>query len=417
MGILLLIFCPRRGSVVGHYLLNKQIIVGITGGIAAYKSADLVRRLRDEGAKVRVVMTKNAKEFITPLTMQAVSGHPVYDDLFSLQAEAAMGHIELARWADIVLIAPASANFMSELKSGGAKDLLTTICLATKAPIALAPSMNQVMWETISTQNTIAQLKDKKILIWGPGVGSQVCGEFGPGRMLEPLDLVEQIAKIFANKSLSGKRILITAGPTREALDPVRYISNISSGKMGYALAQAAREAGASVTLISGPVILDKPQGMQSIDVISAEQMFDAVMTEVKSNDIFISAAAVSDYRAMYPNLQKINKIEQKIHLELVRNPDIVSEVANLKDKPIVIGFAAETENLIENAKAKYHKKNLDMVIANQVGKNLGFERDDNSVVVLWRDNQRIFPLMPKQKLARELIILIGEFFGERKNG
>jgi phosphopantothenoylcysteine decarboxylase/phosphopantothenate--cysteine ligase len=393
-------------------LINKQIILGVTGGIAAYKSADLARRLREAGAEVRVVMTAKAKEFITPLTMQAVSGNPVHDDLFDLHAEAAMGHIELARWADLVLVAPATADFMARMVSGEANDLLATLCLATKAPIALAPAMNQAMWKNTTTQANLQVLKERKIHIYGPGEGNQACGDVGPGRMLEPLEITERAASLFAPGSLTGQRVLITAGPTREAIDPVRYISNASSGKMGYALAAAAVEAGARVTLISGPVNLEKLSHVETIDVISAQQMYDAVMHEVKTCDIFLAVAAVADYRSKEISTQKIAKTDAAPHLDLELNPDIVASVAQLPTRPIVIGFAAETHDLVAHAQAKLKNKKLDMIIANDVTQSqVGIGSDDNAVTVLWQDQQQTFPSMSKQKLARELIALISENF------
>ncbi len=389
-------------------IANKQIVVGITGGIAAYKSADLVRKLREQGAVVRVVMSENAKQFITPLTMQAVSGHPVHDDLFDLQAEAAMGHIELARWADAVLIAPATANCMSRLARGEANDLLTTLCLATGAPVAIAPAMNQAMWKDTQTQTNLQVLQAKGIYIFGPGEGSQACGDIGFGRMLEPVELVEQIADLFSSELLNNKRVVITAGATQEAIDSVRYISNPSSGKMGYALAQAAVEAGAAVTLISGPVSLPKPERMRCVDVITAEEMLNAVMQEVGECDIFIGAAAVADFRCKNPSLGKVPKKELSLELMLEHTPDIIAEVANQANRPYVVGFAAETDHLLEKAKAKLTKKKMDMIIANQVNEpGIGFNSDDNAVTAIWQDQQQSFLKMPKRKLAKELINLI----------
>lgn len=386
-------------------LIHKHIIVGITGGIAAYKSADLVRRLRDAGASVRVVMTANAKQFITPLTLQAVSGHPVHDDLFDLEAEAAMGHIELARWADMILVAPASADFMARLRNHEANDLLTTLCLATKAPIAIAPAMNQVMWQSAKVHTEA--LNARGVHIFGPGEGSQACGDVGLGRMLEPLEIVEKAAKLFATGVLAGKKVMITAGPTHEAIDPVRFMTNGSSGKMGYALARAAYEAGAEVTLISGPVNLSKPAGIHTINIITALEMQQVVLENIKSCDIFFGVAAVSDFRAKTIATNKIPKNEVSLTLELERNPDIVATVANLPHKPFVVGFAAQTEDVIEKAKAKLKAKNLDMIIANQVGSGLGMGADENQVTVIWREGQREFPMMGKDKLARELVVEI----------
>jgi len=391
-------------------LKNKQIVLGITGGIAAYKSAELVRRLRDEGAKVRVVMTDHAKQFITPLTLQAISGHPVHDDLFDVQAEAAMGHIELARWADLVLIAPASADCLAKLAHGHANNLLTTLCLATEAPVTLAPAMNGVMWKNTATQQNVQALQARGIMICGPGEGAQACGETGAGRMLEPHEIIAQIIPCFGTSRLNGKRILMTAGPTREAIDPVRYLTNASSGKMGYALAEAAQEAGATVTLISGPVHLSKPTRVECIDVISAQDMFNQVMNHISQSDIFISVAAVADYRCQTVATQKISKIEEIMNLTLERTPDILSHVTQLPHKPFIIGFAAETENVLVNARTKLQKKKLDMLIANQVGEaNTGFDSDENQVIILWQDQEITLPNMSKTKLARALVTFISE--------
>lgn len=391
---------------MNKFLVNKNIILGITGGIAAYKSADLTRRLREAGAEVRVVMTAHAKEFITPLTMQAVSGHPVHDELFDLKAEAAMGHIELARWADAIVVAPATADFMARLLNGEANDLLTTLCVAAKAPIILAPAMNQAMWKNTLTQHNAQALREKGIHFFGPAEGSQACGDVGPGRMLEPLDIVERLSAIFATNVLSGKHVVITAGPTRENIDPVRYISNASSGKMGYALAEAAFEAGARVTLISGPVNLPKPARVNVVDVVSAQEMFDAVMAQMKDCDIFISVAAVADYRCKQVATQKIAKTADTLTIELERNPDIVASVAALSPRPFVIGFAAETHDVLQKAQAKLENKKLDMIIANDA--NVGIGSDENAVTVLWgKGKQEEFALMAKKKLARELMQLI----------
>jgi phosphopantothenoylcysteine decarboxylase/phosphopantothenate--cysteine ligase len=389
-------------------VVNKQIILGVTGGIAAYKSADLVRRLREAGAEVRVVMTESAKQFITPLTMQAVSGNPVHDDLFDLHAEAAMGHIELGRWADLILIAPATADFMARLVNGVADDLLTTLCLVTTMPIVVAPAMNQAMWKNTQTVENVQALQTKKIQVIGPAEGSQACGDVGPGRMLEPLEIIARLQTIFATGSMSGRRVVITAGPTQEAIDPVRYITNASSGKMGYALAQAAQEAGAQVTLISGPVHLEKPSRVKCINVVTAQQMQEAVLANVTDADLFMSVAAVADYRCKTPASQKMAKRSDELTLELVRNPDIVTSVASLDKPPFVVGFAAETENLIPHAREKLQRKKLNMIVANEVGKaGTGISSDDNAVSVLWQDQQQDFALMDKRKLARELINLI----------
>jgi phosphopantothenoylcysteine decarboxylase / phosphopantothenate---cysteine ligase len=387
-------------------LANKQILLGVTGGIAAYKSADLVRRLQDAGASVQVVMTPAAQEFITPLTMQALSGHPVHIQLLDPEAEAGMGHIQLARWADLVLIAPATADFMARLAQGVGNDLLTSICLATAAPIAMAPAMNQGMWRNAATQSNLDTLIDRKVHIFGPADGGQACGDVGPGRMLEPLQIIDMASRLFTTGSLAGKKVVITAGPTREAIDPVRYISNHSSGKMGYALAQAAIEAGAQTVLISGPTQLMKPARAQCIDVVTAGEMFSASMQEVQDCDLFIAAAAVADYRPATVAAQKMKKNEsESITLTLVKNPDIVASVAALPRRPFTVGFAAESEQLLDYARAKLERKNLDMVIANNISENyIGFNSDDNAVTLIDKNSTMEISQRSKQQLARELI-------------
>lgn len=396
------------------FLANKHVLLGVTGSIAAYKSADLVRRLREVGAVVRVAMTRNAERFITALTMQAVSGNPVHTDLFDVHAEAAMGHIELARWADVILVAPASADFMARLVHGHANDLLTTLCLASKAPIALAPAMNQGMWKHTLTTGNVQALIEQRIHLFGPAEGDQACGDIGPGRMLEPGELIGKLNELFSTGALAGTRVLITAGATQEAIDPVRYISNHSSGKMGYALAQAAREAGASVTLISGPVHLDAPHGVSRLSVTSAQEMHDAVMKKISECDIFLSVAAVGDYRAKHINDQKIHKKDEHFQLELVQNPDIVASVGALAKKPFIVGFAAETEELVKQAHAKRERKKMDMIVANQVGQGIGMGSDDNEVTVITADREIHFARMPKGHLARELIALMAAEFKKR---
>lgn len=392
---------------MGH-LSNRHILLGVTGGIAAYKSAELVRRLQDHGADVRVVMTRAAQEFITPLTLQALSGNAVHTDLLDPAAEAAMGHIEMARWADLVLVAPATADFVARLAHGHADDLLTTLCLATPAPIALAPAMNQGMWRDAATQANIALLRSRDVALFGPAEGSQACGDVGPGRMLEPDHLAALAADLFPSRLLDGKRVLITAGPTREAIDPVRYISNHSSGKMGFALAQAAAEAGAQVTLVAGPVALKTPERVQRIDVESAQQMFDAVMASSGECDIFIAAAAVADYRPGQAAPDKIKKQNEEMALTLVRNPDIVAAVAQRRPKPFTVGFAAETQNVREYARGKLERKNLDMIVANDVAApGIGFNSDSNAVTVLWPSGEVEIGERSKTLLARELIMLI----------
>ncbi len=394
---------------------GKRILLGVTGGIAAYKSPDLVRRLRERGAEVQVVMSAGAQQFVTPLTFQAVSGRPVRSDLWDSAAEAAMGHIELARWADLVLVAPATAGFLARLATGQADDLLTTLCLATQAPIAVAPAMNQAMWGNAATRANVATLQQRGIRILGPAEGDQACGETGPGRMLEPLDIVRHVAEWLVPKGpLSGRRVLITAGPTRERIDPVRFISNRSSGKMGFAVAQAARDAGAEVVLISGPVSLATPPGVRRVDVESAADMLEAVLREVDQADIFISTAAVADYRPVRPADQKIKKTADRMDLEMEKTVDILGTVAARTVRPFVVGFAAETESVEQHARTKLLKKNLDMIAANEVGDAKAFDTDDNQLTVLWRGGRRELGRASKAKLAEELIALISEVWAER---
>ena len=390
-------------------LADKRILLGVSGGIAAYKSAELVRRLKDQGAEVRVVMTRSAKEFITPLTLQAVSGHPVADSLLDPAAEAGMGHIELAKWADLVLIAPASANLMARLAAGMADELLTTLCLATPATVALAPAMNQQMFRNAATQANLDTLASRGILLWGPDSGSQACGDVGPGRMLDPLELVERCCQqLTAEPLLAGVKLLLTAGPTREALDPVRYISNHSSGKMGFALAAAAAELGADVTLVAGPVNLPTPAGVRRIDVESALQMQAAVMAEVAQQQIVIGCAAVADYRPEEISPQKIKKSADEMVVALVKNPDIIAEVAALAAKPFVVGFAAETRDVEHYALDKMARKKLDMIAANDVAREgQGFNSDDNALTVFWPGGRQELPLARKTEVARHLLALI----------
>ena len=388
-------------------LTNKRVILGISGGIAAYKSAELVRRLRDQGTEVQVVMTRAACEFITPLTMQALSGRPVFTELLDHDSEAGMGHIELARWADVILVAPSSANFLARLNAGQADDLLSALCLAAAIPILVAPAMNQQMWLNPATQANVTSLRSRGIRIAGPGVGDQACGETGPGRMLEVPELMAAVAAVFETGALAGSHIMITAGPTREAIDPVRFISNRSSGRMGYALARAAVEAGASVTLVSGPVSLGVPERVRFIAVDTAEQMRAAVMTAIESQDIFIGTAAVADYRSVEIAPGKIKKSESGLHLDLVRNPDILAEVAGLPHPPYTVGFAAETSDLLANAREKLAGKGINMVAANLVGAGLGFESEDNALEVLWNDGNISLALTSKEKLARQLIDIV----------
>jgi phosphopantothenoylcysteine decarboxylase / phosphopantothenate---cysteine ligase len=397
---------------------GKRILLGVTGGIAAYKSPDLVRRLRDRGAEVQVVMTAAAREFVTATTFQAVSGRPVRTDLWDAAAEAAMGHIELARWAEVILIAPATADFLARLAAGQADDLLTTLCLATEAPVAVAPAMNHVMWSNAATRANVATLQQRGIHIFGPGAGDQACGEIGEGRMLEPLDLVDRIAALpNGDGPLRGRRVLISAGPTRERIDPVRFISNRSSGKMGFAVAQAAREAGAEVVLVSGPVSLPTPPGVRRIDVESAADMLTAVLKEVEGTDIFISTAAVADYRPARPADQKIKKTSDTLDLCMERTSDVLATVAARPERPFVVGFAAETESVEQNARLKLLKKNLDMIAANEVGHDKAFDCEDNQLIVLWRNGRHELGKASKLALARELVALIAESFAAARTG
>src|SRR6188768_75068 len=396
---------------------GKRVLLGVTGGIAAYKSPDLVRRLREQGAEVQVVLTAGAREFVTPLTFQAVSGREVRTDLWDENAERAMSHIELARWADFVMIAPATADFIARLATGQADDLLTTLCLATAAPIALAPAMNRLMWSNPATQSNVATLKARGIHVWGPGEGDQACGEVGAGRMLEPTQLAGFVMNTLAPTGpLAGKRVLLTAGPTRERIDPVRFISNRSSGKMGFAVAAAAREAGADVTLVCGPVSIATPPGVQRIDVESAADMLNAVMKHIDGVDIFIATAAVADYRPACPVECKIKKTSESMDLKMERTVDILATVAARASRPFVVGFAAETDSVEQYARQKLLKKNLDMIAANEVGHDKVFEKDDNALLVLWRDGRRDLPHAPKVALARDLVALIAERYGERKS-
>lgn len=394
-----------------NLLQNKRILLGVTGGIAAYKSVELVRRLRDRGCEVRVVMTAGAQEFIRPLTFQAVSGQPVRTHLFDNEAEAAMGHIELARWADAILIAPCSAHTLARLAQGLAEDLLSTLCLAADCPLAIAPAMNRIMWGKPATQENLKLLQQRGVHIFGPDSGAQACGEVGEGRMLEPLALVEAANGLFRAQSLSGRRLLITAGPTRESIDPVRFLSNHSSGKMGYALACAAAEAGADVTLVSGPVALSAPEGVRRIEVETALEMHSVVMQQAQKTDIFIACAAVADYRVAEPHASKLQKTSETLELKLVRNPDILAEVASLPAPPFTVGFAAETDKLRERALAKLKRKGVNMIAANLVGAGKGFAADENALQVFWPEGEREFSLMSKTKLARQLLTLIARIY------
>lgn len=394
-----------------NLLANKRILLGITGGIAAYKSADLVRRLKEHGCDVQIVMSEAATRFVTPLTFQALSGRPVRTDLFDAQAEAAMGHIELARWADAILIAPCSANTLAKLAQGAAGNLLTTVCLAGDAPLAIAPAMNRLMWDNAATRNNVAILKARGISIFGPASGQQACGETGEGRMLEPLELLELTGKLFRSDALSGKQVLITAGPTREAIDPVRFISNHSSGKMGFALAEAAHEAGAAVTLICGPVHQIMPEGVTRIDVESALDMHAAVLQRIHNSDIFIGCAAVADYRVADPATDKLKKSDDEKQLVLIKNPDILAEVAALDKPPFTLGFAAETDDLAHNAQLKLKRKNVNLIAGNLVGYGRGFNTDENTLEIFWRNGHVSLPQSTKAQLARQLIRILAEHY------
>lgn len=413
--------------VYGSYIIGcavvmlngRQILVGITGGIAAYKTAEFVRLLIKSGADVRVVMTAGGQEFITPLTMQALSGNPVHTTLLNTEAEAGMGHIELAKWADLIVIAPASADFIARYSAGMANDLLTTLCLASEAVVAIAPAMNQAMWKNRRTQRNIAALEeDASVCIWGPGAGAQACGDVGLGRMLEPEQLLAHVSHYFSDGPMHGKTVVITAGPTREAIDPVRYVSNHSSGKMGYALAVAARDAGASVELISGPVALPVPNGVKFTSVSSAVEMLDAAESAVDQQcDIFIAAAAVADYRPEQVPEQKIKKSQDKMAIELIKNPDIVASIASRKDKPFTVGFAAETQNVIAYAEGKLQKKKLDMIVANDVSdQRIGFNSENNAVTVLWEGGSESFSLQSKSLLAGNIVELITANMAQRSS-
>jgi len=396
----------------------ERILLGVTGGIAAYKSAEIVRRLRERGAEVQVVMTGAARQFVTPLTFQALSGRPVRTDLWDEAAEAAMGHIELARWADRILVAPASADFLARLAHGLASDLLTTLCLATDVPIAVAPAMNRLMWANAATRANVALLAARGIEVIGPAEGDQACGETGPGRMVEPDVLAAAVIDRAARSgALAGRKVIVTAGPTRECIDPVRFITNRSSGKMGFAVAEAARDAGAEVMLISGPVNVCTPPGVRRVDVETADQMLAAVNENLGGTDIFIAAAAVSDYRPLQVSTEKIKKTSDSLMLALSRTTDILATVAAGAARPFVVGFAAETQNVERNALAKLEGKNLDMIAANQVGEGLAFDQDDNALTVYWRGGGRELKRAGKAQIAAELVALIAERFANRASG
>jgi phosphopantothenoylcysteine decarboxylase/phosphopantothenate--cysteine ligase len=392
-------------------LYGRRVLLGITAGIAAYKAAELARLLIRDGAEVQVVMTDSASEFIGPITLQAITGRPVRNTLFDEQHEAAMGHIELARWADLILVAPATADFLAQLAAGMAHDLLSTLCLASTAPLMVAPAMNQAMWLHLATRSNVELLRSRGVHLFGPVEGAQACGDTGPGRMIEPEALASAVRGRFISGRLAGKRVLLTAGPTREALDPVRFLGNRSSGKMGFALASALVAQGAEVTLVAGPVSLPTPDGVRRIDVESAQEMRDAVFTSLPGTAIFVACAAVADFRPEIAVAQKIKKTNETLTLKLVRNPDILSEVSLSPDRPFCVGFAAETNDVEAYADAKRRAKGLDMIAANQVGGSQGFETDENALLVLWEGGRQVFPMQPKPVLAGRLASLIADRF------
>ena len=392
----------------------SKVLLGVTGSIAAYKSPDIVRRLKDQGAEVRVVLTASAEKLVSPTVFQAVSGETVRGDIWDEQAEAAMGHIELAKWADLFLIAPATANVIAQLAAGSADNLLTTICLATEAPVVLAPSMNQAMWNDAATQANCDILRKRNIKLIGPDEGSQACGDVGPGRMSEPADIVSRLSRGGKSGPLEGLRVMVTAGPTREAIDPVRFVSNRSSGKMGFAVARAAADAGAEVTLVAGPVSLPTPPQVERIDVENTQQMVDAAMADIGEMDIYIGAAAISDYRPQHAASQKIKKSADTFVLEMVKSPDLLATIAALEDGPFAVGFAAETEKLEKHAIDKLNRKQLDMIIANLVGEKLCFDADDNEVVILWQGGRQPLPRSSKPELARQLVEVIASRYRQK---
>ena len=400
-------------------LANKNILLGVTGGIAAYKSAEIVRHLKKSGASVRVVMTRSAEEFITPLTLQALSGNRVSTELLDAEAEAAMGHIELAKWADGILIAPATANTIARLSSGRGDDLLSTVTLAFDGPISVAPAMNQAMWRDERTQENLKKLIDQDFGICGPGSGEQACGDVGLGRMLEPLDIINMFSLSFNEGTLSGKKILITAGPTQEPIDPVRFITNRSSGKMGYSLVEAALESGANVTLISGPVNIEPPSNCNFVSIKTAKEMYDAVMHHISGMDVYIGTAAVSDYSPAKASDSKIKKdgSSSPMVLELKENQDILKSVSELEQRPYVVGFAAETNDLIKNAEKKLSNKNLDLIIANDVSnKDIGFDSDDNEVTLITEKEKHLIERQNKRKVSKKIIDFISGRINDQNN-
>ena len=400
-------------------LANKNVLLGVTGGIAAYKSAEIVRHLKKSGSSVRVVMTESAKEFITPLTLQALSGNRVSTELLDAEAEAAMGHIELAKWADGILIAPTTANTLARLASGRADDLLSSITLAFDGPISLAPAMNQAMWSDKRTQENLDNLISKGFKVCGPGSGEQACGDIGLGRMLEPVEILEMFSSSFTQGTMSGKDILITAGPTHEPIDPVRYITNKSSGKMGYSLVEAAVESGARVTLISGPVNLETPPNCHKVSVETAKEMHEAVMHHIKGKDVYIGTAAVADYSPAEIKNSKIKKDGKRspLNLELKENQDILRSVSELEERPYIVGFAAETDGLIVNAEKKLKNKGLDLIVANDVSnEEIGFDSDENEVTLITKTEQQLIPKQNKKQISKKIVEFISRSINEQNN-
>lgn len=393
--------------------LNKRhILLGVTGGIAAYKAAELARLLVKAGADVQVVMTASATEFVGAMTFQALTGREVRSGLFDEAHEAAMGHIELARWADLIVVAPATADFAARLAQGRADDLLSTLCLATDAPVALAPAMNQRMWADTATQNNLEMLKERGVLAWGPAAGEQACGDVGLGRMIEPAEILALVDAHFPKGKLDGLKAVVTAGPTREAIDPVRFIGNRSSGRMGFAVARSLAEQGAEVTLVAGPVSVETPERVERVDVESALEMHASVMDRIDGCAIFVAVAAVADYRPELIADTKIKKKESTLDIHLIKNPDILADVATLENPPFTVGFAAETDNLVDYAQQKLERKGIDMIAANAVGGEAGgFESSENSLTVIWKTGSRVLPMTNKERLARQLVEIIGERF------
>jgi len=396
-------------------LKDRRILLGVTGGIAAYKAAELTRLLLQQGATVRVVMTGAATDFVAPLTFQALSGNPVHVELLDPATESAMGHIELARWPELILIAPATADFIAKMRIGLAGDLLTTLCLAAEGRIAVAPAMNRAMWDHPATRDNVSVLTARGVVLLGPGSGAQACGETGPGRMLEPAEITAGVSCLLARGRLTARRVLISAGPTREPIDPVRFISNRSSGKMGYALAEAAGRAGATVTLVSGPTVLPVPAVAEYVPVETAAQMASAILERAPTHDIYIGAAAIADYRPVVTESGKIKKGEEAMSLQLTRTQDVLATLGGHCSGPFLVGFAAETDRLEEHARSKLAAKHLDMIAANWVGGTAGgFDRDENALHVFWADGEHHLPMAPKQRIAEQLIDLIADRYDEK---